>query len=198
LAFVLACGTLVLAHPVWLPVLYRAIEVNDPVQRADAILVQGWGASDRIVEHVAELYQAGFGQVVFTTGAKFERLVSLLGAETWADVTKKQLVLLGVPEGRIIPVYQDLEGTWGEALAARETFKRHGIRSVIIISAPVHLWRSCRTYAKVTRSNGTRVYCTSERSNWLGPDTWWKTHLGIKALAQEYFSIFYYFFKGYL
>src|SRR5260370_2912560 len=97
-----ALSVLATLHALWLPLVFNAIERDDPIdEKADALLVQGWAGESDVVERTADLYRQGYGRIVFTTGGRFDRFRNLLGVDTWSEFTRKELLTLGVPETRI-------------------------------------------------------------------------------------------------
>jgi uncharacterized SAM-binding protein YcdF (DUF218 family) len=198
---ILLCTGAVLfgTSPWWLPGVFLAIQyAPDNPSPADAILIEGWVFHEGLISLTADLYRQGYGKLVFATGERFERLQGLIGMDTWADATKKELTALGVPDQDIIAVAQTLEGTHGSALAARAELQRHGIHSLLIITEPLHLLRTCQTYRKATRELALRISCLTLQPARMTPDNWWRSRSGWAMMAREYAALAYYGMKGYL
>lgn len=185
-------------HAAWLPVFYWLLERDDVLEPADAIVVEGWVEYSILFRKAAQLYGDRYGRVIFTTGGRYERLLDLVGVDNWADASKKQLVGLGVPAEYVVAIHQTEEGTHGAALSARPVFRAYKVRSAILISEPLHLWRSCRTFAKAVRDQRVRFRCTTVRTPALTAENWWRTHRGWSYLVREYVAIGFYWLRGYI
>jgi uncharacterized SAM-binding protein YcdF (DUF218 family) len=191
-------GILLAASSWWLPYVYLAIRYPpDPPVPADAILIEGWVFHEELIALTADLYSRGYGKVVIATGERFGRLRGLIGVETWAAATKKDLMSRGVPEPSIIAVDQTQEGTYGSALAARTEFQHHEIHSVLIITEPLHLLRTCKTYRKVTRDLALNISCLTHQPARMTPESWWQSRSGWAVMAREYAALAYYTIHGY-
>ena len=86
-------------HPLWLPLVAYALIVDQPPQKADAIVVLGGGSGDREATG-ARLYAEGYAPLVITTGSKFS--LPGLSQVTFAQLSALELMRRGVPASAIV------------------------------------------------------------------------------------------------
>jgi uncharacterized SAM-binding protein YcdF (DUF218 family) len=167
----------------------RVLVYEDPLVKADAIVVLSGGNGNRI-EAAAKLYREGFGKKLFFSGFR-------VYPETYSSaLMKTYAVKLGVPETNIVTSIPDVEvSTRGESLANLELLKANSIKKFIIVTSAYHTRRTNLIYKKSVLLLGYDF----EFLVYPAPDpyvpikSWWKIRSGQKGIFLEYAkSIAYY------
>ena len=168
----------------------RVLVYEDPLEKAEAIVVLAGGNGNRI-EAAARLYRKGFGEKLFFSGFR-------LYPETYtSELMKKYAIKLGVPEDKIISSIPDVEvSTRGESIANLKLLHKNHIKNFILVTSAFHTRRAKLIYKNSISLLGYDV-------NFLvypAPDPfvpiegWWKLRTGQKGIFFEYVkSIAYYF-----
>jgi uncharacterized SAM-binding protein YcdF (DUF218 family) len=164
---------LILAILGYVAAVYRQVVVNsggDPPQAADAIVV--FGAAEYAgrpspvyrarLDHAAELYRAGLGGIIVTTGGP--------GGETRfseGEVGRDYLASLGIPDYRLIAETQSAD-TAESARRVAAIMRRNGMRTCLAVSDAYHIFRVKRMLGR----EGITVY-GAPRAN-SKPQSWWR------------------------
>jgi uncharacterized SAM-binding protein YcdF (DUF218 family) len=139
-------------------------QINRP-QKADAIVVLGAGVGpggkagkglERRVLHAVRLYRKGWAPRIIMTG----------GVGTYppaeAEVAAQLAMQKGVPRAAIV-LENKSTSTWENAANATTICKKHGWKSVLLVSDPFHLWRAQRNFQKC----GMRAFTSP-----VAPEMW--------------------------
>jgi uncharacterized SAM-binding protein YcdF (DUF218 family) len=176
-------------HPILLPPLAYALIVNEPLQKAAAIVVLGGGSGER-ERTGARLYAEGWADTLITTGGPMD--LPGLSDTTWAALSAKELVRWGVPESRIIqlPV---TTSTCEDALASVARLPV-GAKRVIIVTDPFHTRRAQWLFEKGAGS--VEVIMVAADPSWFDPQSWWTEERSLIVVEQEYVKFVVNFFQG--
>lgn len=164
---------LILAILGYVVAVYRQVVLNsggDPPQSADAIVV--FGAAEYSgrpspvyrarLDHAAELYRAGLGRIIITTGGP--------GGETRfseGEVGHDYLLSLGVPDHQLIAETQSSD-TAESARRVATIMRTNGMRSCLAVSDAYHIFRIKRMLGR----EGVIVYGAPRPNS--RPQTFWK------------------------
>jgi uncharacterized SAM-binding protein YcdF (DUF218 family) len=148
-ALVLLLGLLVsgvLPVATWLA---RPLAVADPLRPADAVVVLGGGVIDaqtperetlvRLV-HGIRLWTRGLAPLIILTGAN-PRDPAIPEAEVMARVAAD----LGVPPDSLV-IERQGERTWTQGQAVARIAQERGLRTVLLVTSPVHMYRAQRVF----------------------------------------------------
>lgn len=119
----------------------HALAVSDPLREADAIVAISGDTGPRVVAAV-ELWKQGYARViVFSGGSEDPR------SAPSAELMKRQAVLLGVPDGRIL---LEPEAATTQQNAQRVALVLHeaGLRSAILVTSPYHQRRAAMHFKR--------------------------------------------------
>lgn len=142
----LLCGVLPVAT--WLA---RPLAVADPLRPADAVVVLGSGVIDaqtperetlvRLV-HGIRLWGRGLAPLLIVSGAN-PGDPTLPEAEVMARVAAD----LGVPPASLV-LEREGERTWTQGQAVARIARDRGLRSVLLVTSPVHMYRAQRAFRR--------------------------------------------------
>ena len=168
----------------------RVLVHEDPIVKADAIVVLAGGNGNRI-EAAARLYREGFGEKLLFSGFR-------VYPETYSSsLMKKYALKLGVPEVNIITYNPDVEdSTRGESLANLELLKMNRMKKFIIVTSAYHTRRSNLIYKRAVSllEYDVEFLVYPAPDPYVPINSWWKIRSGQKGIFLEYTkSIAYYF-----
>ncbi|MBM4423841.1 MAG: YdcF family protein [Chloroflexi bacterium] len=178
----LGLAAIITLHPLWLPLIARALIVDEPLQKADAIVVLGGGNGERDAT-AARLWAEGWAPIIITTGDKIP-LPGLPDA-TWATLSLAELLRLGVPESAIIAI-DGSSSTCDDARLAVAQLPS-GAKRVIIVTDPFHTRRAEWLFQKGAAE--ADVITAAANPSWFDPDRWWTEDRGIIVVGQEYVKL---------
>ncbi len=173
-------GALVLGVPLGLQALGQALITEDPLHRADAILVLAGETRDGArVSHAVGLYRRGLAPVLVLSGAP-------MGFRTHeAEVMARHAKYLGVPPGRIVIVKHDSESTGEEAAAVVPVLQRRGAKEVILVTSNFHTGRAKRIFEKAAGSAGPRFFAYPVEDGYFDSAGWWMRRRDAKTFVHE-------------
>ena len=153
--------------------------VEDPLERADAILVLGndnfYG--DR-ASRATELFRQGLAPVVVASGKRLRP-----GADV-ASLVEHDLIERGVPKESIVRYAHDAENTREEAEGLLKIVTARNWKSVIVVTSNYHTRRARYIFEKVFgKSCAVRV--ASAHDAGFDPERWWEKRSSVKEFARE-------------
>ena len=168
MAFLLfACGVFPL---IWKPLL----EVSEPLQRADALIVLGGESRDR-PRTAARLYVQGIAPRIFVTG------------EGDAMRIRQRLMEEGVSPEAIIVEKRALT-TYTNATLLKPVLLGAGVRTAVIVTSPFHARRALATFRHVIPSISFGV-SSAPSTRWSRTKSDWMALLEILKILE--YRIFY-------
>lgn len=177
------------------PLLSRALIVEQPIEKADAIMVMsGSSAYTERTKKAAELYRNGSAHSVILTSDG--------GQGGWSEKEKRnpyfvelmqqELIANGVPQAVIRILPGTMRGTDDEARALKDSLDTQPISSVLIVTSPFHTRRTLSTFRRVL---GDRLSIGIE-STPVTSDTdlnfWWLSGEGWRNVGLEYVKLLVY------
>lgn len=163
------------------------LKVEQPLSKADAIVVLGGERGERAKEGI-RLYNQGFAKrIVFSGG--------LIGWNiTDAEVMKSQAIKSGIPEKAII-IEKDSQSTEENARFVLPILKKAKIKSIILVSSPYHTRRAGMIFNDIFKNQDIRIIIRSVESNEYtiyNPNKWWTRHEDRQYVLSEAAKIIYY------
>src|SRR5215470_5992305 len=142
--------------------------IEDPLERADAILVLSDDNffADRSTR-AAELYRQGLAPIVVASGRRLRPYAGI------SDMMEHDLVERGVPKDKIVKLAHDAKNTKEEAQALAQVAAERKWRRVIVVTSNYHTRRARYIFNRVfpTRVN---VRVTGARDGNFDPQRWWE------------------------
>ena len=177
---VVLCAVVYLAR---YPILRFAGEdwiIDDPIERADAILVLSddnfYG--DRATR-ATQLYRQGMAPLVVASGRRLRPYAGI------AELMEHDLIERGVPKDKIVRLAHDADNTKEEAQALAQLSAQRKWLSVIVVTSNYHTRRARYIFAHVFPA-GTLVRVTSAPDGDFDPERWWLKRMSIKKLTREW------------
>jgi uncharacterized SAM-binding protein YcdF (DUF218 family) len=153
--------------------------VEDPLSRADAIIVLSDDNfyADRAA-HAADLYRHGLAPIVVASGRRLRPNAGI------AELMEHDLIERGVPKDRILRVSHNAENTREEAQAMAQQALEHKWRSVIVVTSNYHTRRARYIFLRVFPSQ-ILVRVSGAHDGDFDPDHWWQTRKSLKEFTRE-------------
>ena len=180
LFFVIFCAVLYLARH---PILRFAAEfwiIEDPIDKADAIIVLSDDNfyADRATR-AAELFREGKAPVVVASGRRLRPSAGI------AELMEHDLVERGVPRDKIVRFAHDADGTREEAEALARFAKERKWRRVIVVTSNYHTRRARYIFRRVFPQD-IEVRVASAWDGDFDPQRWWEKRKSVKELMREF------------
>ena len=192
--FVAGCLLLILAWILFAWFLAENLIVEQPLDRADAILVLS--GSRFYPERTAEaalIYRQGIAPKILLTddGGRAGWSKTEQRNPRFVELIKQKLIEGGVPADVIEILPSQVSGTIDEAEVLRERVLQGDINSVLLVTSPYHTRRSLSTFEKVLEDKNVRLGIVSPPPGEQSPPafTWWFSKKGWNSVAAEYVKI---------
>ena len=169
----------------------RAWVVDDPVQKADAIIVLGGGRDWRPFA-AADMYLAGQAPVLLVSQPEQSPSQNLLQQPTEADVNTAVLTKKGVPPAAIRALGHNVTSTRDEALALREWVLTHHAKNILIPTDPFHTRRTRWIFQKALEGTSASVHVQAVPHPRYSADNWWQQEEGFLGFQNELVKSLYY------
>jgi uncharacterized SAM-binding protein YcdF (DUF218 family) len=184
-------GAAVMTAPSWLPRLAQALVVEDPLERADLIVVLSGSVPDR-PRYAADLYHAGFAPRLLCASALTPEFLAAIGRPmTHAEMSAEVLGVYGVPRKDILVLNRGTS-TFEELGIVLDTMRSHGWKRAILVSSPTHLRRVHMTWDRLTRGGGPEAILRATPYSSFHAKDWWHHESDLVAVQNEYLKIGYY------
>jgi uncharacterized SAM-binding protein YcdF (DUF218 family) len=153
--------------------------VEDPLSRADAIIVLSDDNfyADRAT-HAADLYRHGMAPIVVASGRRLRPNAGI------AELMEHDLIERGVPKDKILRVSHNAENTREEAQAMAQQALERKWHSVIVVTSNYHTRRARYIFVHVFPSQ-TLVRVSGAHDGDFDPDHWWQTRKSLKEFTRE-------------
>jgi uncharacterized SAM-binding protein YcdF (DUF218 family) len=186
-------GFVVLALLVWFlapPVATayaRWFIVQDPVERADAVVALSGGDGERL--HAAiNLYKQGKAGCLLLVGPDAPLLKVYSGEDslTQGEAKRRIAVRRGVPSDLAL-VSLGATSTWEEAQTTLREARARGWRSLIIVTDPFHTRRARATFRKAFHGQPVwiAVYHLPPGRSQFSPEKWWTREFDLMAVMTD-------------
>jgi uncharacterized SAM-binding protein YcdF (DUF218 family) len=168
----------------------RFLQHDDPLQKADAILMLGGARAERCLE-AYELYKAGYAPVVVLSPGRIEQAEVLLRDRgirlpLEVDLQRDLLRQLGVPNERILTFPVSVDNTAEEAEALHDLARARGWRRVIVVTSKYHTRRSRFGFRREFAGSGTEIIVRSSRFDPSDPAHWWRARPDVRFVLEEW------------
>lgn len=161
------------------------LTVNDPLERADAIIVLSGNGPDRIGTSVA-LLREGFGRVLIVSGGPYE--LRRGRSRNSAHVMRDEAIAAGAPPEQIL-LDDRATSTHENAVGSARVMKEHGLRSAIVVTSPYHARRAGLVFSRVFRAQGLSLRVRSAEISFFQARRWWTRHRDRQLVVREYVKL---------
>lgn len=170
----------VLSHSIWLPELYTYLDVSQPPQKADIIIVLGGDKHGHRARYGATLYQQAYAGTILVSGhADY--------VDDDVDLIAKQ----DVPVQAIV-VNARATSTYDEAHQIRELLITMDVKSALIVTNRYHTRRATATYYHAFEDQDITLTFVSPEDG-IEASSWWQSNHKIpRSIVMEYPKMFYY------
>jgi uncharacterized SAM-binding protein YcdF (DUF218 family) len=176
---VVLCAVLYIARGPILRFVGESWIIEDPLSRADAIIVLSDDNfyADRAT-HAADLYRHGMAPIVVASGRRLRPNAGI------AELMEHDLIERGVPKDKILRVSHNAENTREEAQAMAQQALERKWRSVIVVTSNYHTRRARYIFLHVFPSQ-ISVRVSGAHDGDFDPDHWWQTRKSLKEFTRE-------------
>jgi uncharacterized SAM-binding protein YcdF (DUF218 family) len=180
LFFVLFCAVLYLLRQPILRFVAETWIVEDPLDRADALLVLSDDNfyADRATR-AAELFREEKAPVIVASGRRLRPNAGI------AELMDHDLVERGVPREKILRVSHDADSTLEEAEALARVAAEKKWHSVIVVTSNYHTRRARYIFRRVF-PQGIEIHVVSARDGNFDSAAWWMKRKSTKKLIGEF------------
>lgn len=166
--------------------------IEQPVRRADAIVMLSGSIPDRILEAV-DLYKEGLAPRLILTQEGALPGAAALRAKGATLPEHHELNLsvadqLGVPRAAINLVTTPAWSTLTEAQAIIDYLKQERLHTVILVTSKAHTRRAHLTYEQLGKGELEFIVRPS-RYDPFDPDTWWQRRPYVRRVVIEYIKL---------
>jgi uncharacterized SAM-binding protein YcdF (DUF218 family) len=168
--------------------------INEPLEKADAIVVLGGGLETRPFE-AARLYHSGFAARILLMDVKPSPTTRLGITPTEKDLTRQVLLKLDVPDTNCVTVGDGVASTYDESRAVRAWLEKTGAKGVIIPTDLFHTRRVRWLFHKQLKGTGATVTVRAVMPADYGATNWWTNVEGLIGFQNEVIKYLYYRIK---
>jgi uncharacterized SAM-binding protein YcdF (DUF218 family) len=191
---VVTAGMLILAVAIglWnLPWAARWLDIGDPPQPADAVVLLNGSLNSRPFVAAALVHGGWAANVLFSTVADGPNQISG-AAPREADVNLKVLEYGGVPRERIIVLDCSVETTFDEARAVDRYLADRPVKRLLIVTEGPHTRRARWIFERVLAGRPVEIAMVSAPSFEFDSENWWRSEVGFMFVVSEYPKLFFY------
>ena len=191
-AALMVIALVVVGHAPVLRLIGRALVVEDPVAKADAIVVVAGGTPSR-EEAAARLFREGLApDVVLSNQFTPDRVRQLItmGARRFDYQGESRVVLeqRGVPAQAIVALSQPVKTTEAELKVVGEAARSRGWRRVILVTSPQHSRRVKLVWSRQAPADIESIVRVAQDDDFLDGD-WWRKRREAEAVLHEYLGL---------
>ena len=191
-AALVVIALVVVGHGPVLRLIGRALVVEDPVAKADAIVVVAGGTPSR-EEAAARLFREGLApDVVLSNQFTPDRVRQLItmGARRFDYQGESRVVLeqRGVPAQAIVALSQPVKTKEAELKVVGEAARSRGWRRVILVTSPQHSRRVKLVWSRQAPADIESIVRVAEDDDFLDGD-WWRKRREAEAILHEYLGL---------
>ncbi len=174
--------------------LAEAWVVDDPVAKADAIVVLGGRPDLRAVE-AARLYHQGIAPRILYMDVKLSPSAEIGITLSEREQTRQLLLSNNVPESALIAVGQSVASTYDESRAVWAWIGESGAKSVLIPTDIFHTRRVRWVFRKELKGTGAEVHTRAIQPAEYGVTNWWQYQEGLITFQNEFVKYLFYHVK---
>jgi len=168
--------------------------VNDPVAKADAIVILGGGLENRPFA-AAKLFHDGIASTILYTDVRLSPAEEMGITLPEKEQTRRILLSNNVPETAMTVIGSHVANTYDESRAVRAWIEKTGAKSIIIPTDPFHTRRVRWVFSKELLGTKTEIHVVAIKPLRYGIEDWWRHEEGLIAFQNEVIKYIYYRFE---
>src|ERR1043166_8253067 len=172
----------------------KAWIVDDPLVRADAIVILGGGVETRPFE-AARLYHQFLAPQILILKPATGGTAALGITPPEVEVNRRILVQQGLPDVAVVSADENVSNTYEESLAVRNWAATTGVKTLIVATDVFHSRRVAWLFRKQLKGLGIRVLVRAVPVREYTTDNWWRKEQGVVAFQNEVLKYAYYRLK---
>ncbi len=182
LFLLMAAATLAVAYRPLLTSMGAFLIVQDPLEKADVIIVLSGGRQDERVRQGAELYRQGYAPWVLLSGGEELEGIAV------PDLLRQQAVRHGIPDS-VLLFENHSSSTAEQARFLRPMLEQRGFRQAIVVTSNFHTRRTRYLFRRVFAGSPveTRVYAV--QNDFFSPVRWWTRDWDTEEVVLEYIKL---------
>lgn len=167
----------------------RYLVVEQPLDRADAIVVLAGARVERWLEAV-DLFHEGWAPRILLSPGQLEPAEALLRQRHIpfphaADLVRDAMTRAEIPASAITILPGWVDNTAQEAAAARRAAVEAGWRQLIVVTSKYHSRRAAYAFAREFRGTSVRILMRYSRYDTAVPERWWSTRQDVRYVTSE-------------
>jgi uncharacterized SAM-binding protein YcdF (DUF218 family) len=182
LVLLLIAGGLVLFHRPLLTALAQFLIIEDPLDRADVLIVLSGARRDERIRQAAELYQRDYAPVVILSGGEELEGISI------PDLQRAQALKHGIPASALR--FEKLSTSTAEqARFLRTILEGMGARRAIVVTSSYHTRRTRYLFRKVFSGSPLEIRVYPVQQDIFSPVQWWMREWDTEQVVLEYIKL---------
>ena len=165
--------------------------VNDPVTKADAIVIPGGGLENRPFA-AAKLFHDGVAPRILYMNVRLSPAEAMGITLPEKELTRRILLSNNVPETAMTGIGTNVASTYDESRAVRAWIETSGAKSIVIATDPFHTRRARWVFGKELRGTKTQIHVVPVNPVSYRVDDWWRHEEGWLAFQNEVIKYIYY------
>jgi uncharacterized SAM-binding protein YcdF (DUF218 family) len=174
--------------------LAEAWVVNEPVTKADAIVVLGGGLENRPFA-AAKLFHDGVAPQILYMDVRSSPAEELGVTLSEKEETRRILLSNGVPETAMTLIGTNVASTYDESRAVRAWLEKSGAKSIIIPTDLFHTRRARWVFRKELRGTKAEIHVVAIQPLRYKITDWWRHEEGVISFQNEIIKFLYYRLK---
>jgi uncharacterized SAM-binding protein YcdF (DUF218 family) len=198
LAWLLSLGGVFLALFVFRAAILTGVAevwvVNNPVTKADAIVILGGGLENRPFA-AAKLFHEGVAPQILYMNVKLSPTEEMGITLPEKEQTRRILLSNNVPETAMTLIGSNVASTYDESRAVRAWIAKSGAKSIIIPTDLFHTRRVRWIFQRELRDEKVNIQVLAVPLPTYGLTNWWRDEDGVVAFETEVIKFVYYRLK---
>ncbi len=174
-----------------LPGVARFLDVSEPPQAVDAVMVLGGGAETRPFV-AAGLVRAGLARRALVPTVRLDPAHEDGLTPPENEVIRRVLRVRGVPDAAIVTLPGEVDSTRDEARALNRFLEAEPDTTVAVVTNGFHTRRARMLFSHELGGRMDRVHFVAAPTDGFDADNWWRSEGGFTCYVTEYFKLVYY------
>jgi uncharacterized SAM-binding protein YcdF (DUF218 family) len=195
--FTVGCVLFIVAYVFRAPLLTEVAEiwvVNDPVAKADAIVILGGSLENRPFD-AAKLFHEGVAPRILYMDVKLNAAEELGVTLNERELTRRILLSNDVPSAAMTAIGRGVASTYDESKAVEEWVEKTGAKSIVITTDVFHTRRVKWLFSKELRNTKAQIHVVAAEPRRYNIRDWWHHEEGVIAFQNELIKYAYYRLK---